>query len=273
MSYQSTSLRLRASDGVEVPAVLVEPREARGSFLLLHGISTDKDEYLGFLAGVAEDLGDAGYRSLRIDFRGHGESDVPPADFTVGSQLLDVLAAIVHLREISKVPVNLFGCSFGAPPCLLASLWAQDSIGSIALLAPVLDYRRTFIEPESQWGLETFPAEAVRDCLESGAPIPLSDDFAVGPRLLASMLHSDLPSVTSNLRRPVQIFHGEADGMVALRISQDAAERNPNLELHQFPHMEHGFTHDGDEDGTQEETRANVRRMIALLLAGADANG
>jgi pimeloyl-ACP methyl ester carboxylesterase len=268
-----SDILLRASDGVDIPFTLVDPGHARGTFLLLHGISTDKDEYLGFLSAVAEGLAKAGYRSLRIDFRGHGESSVPPEEFTIGSQIMDVNAAVKMLHSEFHQPVNLFGCSFGAPPCLFAQTWTPELIGGISLLAPVLDYWRTFIRPESKWGQETFTPEALLGCMDSGTPIMLNERFGVGPRLIASMLHSDLPSLTSRLTKPIKVFHGEADEMVSPQISRDAAAASRAITLQMFPNMEHGFTDSGDDDGTRAATRENVRRMLHELIAAVPSNG
>src|SRR5690348_10175285 len=90
----------KAADGVDIIGILRAPVGAtRGTFLLLHGISTGKNEYLNFLGMIAGRLADNGFSSLRIDFRGHGESPVPPDGFTVGTQIIDVQAAIRFLQK------------------------------------------------------------------------------------------------------------------------------------------------------------------------------
>src|SRR6266498_3419392 len=113
-------ITFRTTDGLDIAAVHTK---ARGEALVLwlHGISVNRDEYLGLFKEGAEHLANQGIDSLRIDFRGHGESAGSPADFSVIGQMLDVQAAIRYLSDSygSRLPpLFLVGASFGAPPAL-----------------------------------------------------------------------------------------------------------------------------------------------------------
>ena len=143
------------------------------------------------------------------------------------------------------------------------------NIGAITMLAPVLDYRRVFIRPESDWGRSTFPPEAISACIEKGEPIALSETFFVGPRLLASMLHSNVMAEFARLGRPITVIHGDHDGMVSIGISRDAAAAYRNIRLIEFSNMEHGFTDAGDETGQRDATQTNVRNILEILISGA----
>ena len=79
--------------------------------LLLHGFTGARDELPtehvpeGVFARTAARLKDAGYASLRIDFRGSGESlaDLTFADTTFEGQISDGLAALDYLSSLDSV--------------------------------------------------------------------------------------------------------------------------------------------------------------------------
>ncbi|MEY2934290.1 MAG: hypothetical protein RL033_5039, partial [Pseudomonadota bacterium] len=103
---------------------LIEPRQqpARGSIVLLHGVRQDRRS----LSALGAAFSDAGYRSILIDLRGHGESSgryltygsVEPGDV---SSVLDDVAA----RGDVLGPVGAFGFSYGAAVAL--DLGARDA--------------------------------------------------------------------------------------------------------------------------------------------------
>lgn len=87
-------------DGVPAPVVL-----------LLHGFTGTRDELAsehipsGVFAYTADKLAAAGYASLRIDFRGSGESvaDLSFVDTTFEGQIQDGLAALDYLATLEDV--------------------------------------------------------------------------------------------------------------------------------------------------------------------------
>jgi dienelactone hydrolase len=121
---------LRAEDGVPLTAGYYEPsrRPAPGIVLLpmLGRSHADWDS-------VAEDLADAGFAVLAVDFRSAQDS----------SLLMDVRAGKAFLRERSEVApgrIGIAGASIGANVALLDA--ADDpGVASVALLSPGIDYR------------------------------------------------------------------------------------------------------------------------------------
>lgn len=85
--------------------------------LLLHGFASDKDEVGGLYAHTAHALGERGIGSLRIDFRGWGESEGDMADTTVPQQTDDALMAyryLAGLETIDERRLGVLGFSLGA---------------------------------------------------------------------------------------------------------------------------------------------------------------
>ena len=145
------------ADGFKIAATHTISRK-KGVILWLHGITVNKDEYQKFFKDGAEYLARFGIDSLRIDFRGHGQSSGSSMDFSVTGQMLDVRAAIAYLKNYYKKINNfvIVGCSFGAPPALFAAIQYSEIVKSLVLIAPVLSYQRTFLKPETDWAKSIF---------------------------------------------------------------------------------------------------------------------
>ncbi|MER6952127.1 alpha/beta fold hydrolase [Nonomuraea sp. NPDC000554] len=110
--------------GFDIPAIFVTP-QGRAPFpavVLLHGTMSQKDEVGGLFARLAVQLAEAGIASLRIDFRGCGDSTEPQTDMTITTEVADGTAALNWLRARPDIgPLALAGFSQGG---LIASLIA-----------------------------------------------------------------------------------------------------------------------------------------------------
>ena len=61
--------------GVQIPAAFEEGIDTNPVVIMAHGLQGSKDEYLNTQLRIADELKKLGIGSLRIDFRGHGESE------------------------------------------------------------------------------------------------------------------------------------------------------------------------------------------------------
>lgn len=189
---------------------LIEPeaQPPRGSIVLLHGVRQDRRSLV--TAGLA--FADAGYRSILVDLRGHGESSghfltygaVESPDI---SQLLDALSS----RGEELGALGVFGFSYGASVAL--ELGASDRrVAAVVAVAPFASLR-----------------EIVADYRKEYLPAPLNQipdgwfDVAIQD---ASWLASFDPDRSAPLRSIVHsaahqlLIHGTADTQVPLRHSQ-----------------------------------------------------
>ena len=122
---------LRADDGGAVAGAYYEPsRRPAPAIVLLHMLGRSHADW----DSAAEDLADAGFAVLALDFRS-GED--------ASSLLRDVRAGKAFLRERSEVQqgrIGIAGASIGANVALLDA--ADDpGVASVALLSPGIDYR------------------------------------------------------------------------------------------------------------------------------------
>jgi pimeloyl-ACP methyl ester carboxylesterase len=110
-------------------AYVDEGDPAGAPVLLIHGFASNKTiNWIG--PGWVKTLGDAGYRVVAIDNRGHGESDKPhdPSAYSPENMASDSLALLDHL-EIGKA--HVMGYSMGARISAFAALAAPNLVQSL----------------------------------------------------------------------------------------------------------------------------------------------
>lgn len=255
-----------SSSTVDIPSVICRsPRKSRHIVIMCHGITSDKDEYLGFFRTIATELAKREVDSLRFDFRGHGQSNVGCEGFTVSSQLEDLLATFNHCNNGQYESISLLGCSYGAPPCLMFNSFSNSKIERIFLVAPVLDYKKTFFEPSTNWGLEIFGKKNIQNVFDGGK-IVLSDSVYFSSKNFSEMESLNIDNFIGNpFNCSIDIFHGDCDDMVPYSVSEEISKKFENVKLHRFENMEHGFTNKGDESGDSPKSIQNINRMIEII--------
>jgi pimeloyl-ACP methyl ester carboxylesterase len=108
------------SDGLKLCAVVrtpedMRPGEQRPAFIILHGFGGNKDGQ-GQLV-VAKQFTEWGYVTMRLDFRGCGESEGEHGRIICLDQVADTRNAISYLAgrpEVDSQRIGLVGSSFGA---------------------------------------------------------------------------------------------------------------------------------------------------------------
>lgn len=235
-------------DGVRLCAVVDAASNAKGSVVLAHGITVDKDESSGAVGvpafvELAARLTADGYNVLRFDFRGHGESGLTSRQMTIAGELLDLIASVRQAETRWGQPVALVGASFGA----VSSVLYAAGIGGLACLVlwnPVLDLRQTFLEPVEPIPQQFFNAEGYAHLAEHGW---LSlDGFEIGACLVDEMRYVEPFARMSAITCPVLTLHGDRDRYVPYGVAQQYAGCNPASRFLPVPGAEHGFGMSGD---------------------------
>lgn len=191
--------------------------------LMLHGFTGSRNELPtehvpeGIFAHTAQRLADMGYASLRIDFRGSGDStaDMGFAETTFEGQVADALTALSWLQANDSVDgsdVYLLGWSQGG---LVATAAAGRSgiPDAVALWAPVAAPQQTYStvlgEDVVAAGLSAGADESVTATLPWGAVIDLNGAFFAG------MAGFDPTAELAAYAGPVFIAQGTNDTVVA----------------------------------------------------------
>jgi len=108
------------SDGLKLSAIIrtpddLRPGERRPAFIVLHGFGGNKDGQGQMV--VAKQFSQWGYVTLRMDFRGCGESEGEHGRIICLDQVADARNAISYLAtrpEVDSRRIALVGSSFGA---------------------------------------------------------------------------------------------------------------------------------------------------------------
>lgn len=237
-------VRVVAPDGIELDTAVHRPAPGaaapRGTVLLVHGITADLDEGGAFVR-LAERLSRRGLAVVRFSFRGHGDSGGGTRGVTIAGEMLDLEAVAAYAAERLPGPMTLVAASFGAVATGLSMPWLGPRLARLVLWNPVLDLRRTFLEPELPWGLANFGPTAMKALAETGQ-LPLGGRFTLGRVLFAEMeRHRPIAAYAAAVGPPALVVHGDRDGYVSFDIARQAAAAVPGWEFHPVPGADHGF--------------------------------
>lgn len=202
---------LETPDGAAAPVVL-----------LLHGFTGSRDELPvkdtdeGVFSRSARLLAEAGIASLRIDFRGSGESDGAWEDTTFSGQISDAVATIDWLKTQSTVDASklaVIGWSQGGLVAAHAAAQRPDDVDSLVLWAPAVFPLHNF---EPLLGAETL-AKAL--AAEPGEKFDITLPWGAEITLKASFFHELATTSTigavSDYDGPLKVIVGSKDTVVA----------------------------------------------------------
>lgn len=237
---EASIVRYRASDGVEIPAVLYRPHGASAdnpvpAIVLVHG-GPGGQTRRGYSAMVqhlvnhgyavlgANNRGSSGYGKtfFHMDDRAHGEAD-----------LRDIVEGGAWLREqdwVADDQVAVMGGSYGGYITAAALAFHPEAFEAGVNIFGVTNWVRTLESIPPWWG-------AQRDALYDEMGDPATD--AERHRRISPLFHA------SNIRRPMLVVQGANDPRV-LQVESDelvAAVRANDVPVEYvlFPDEGHGF--------------------------------
>ncbi len=243
------------ADGFNLKAIISLPKKARKMVLMCHGISSHKQEYLDMFPRLAELLFKQDIGAIRFDFRGHGDSSGNNTDFSIVSQIIDLDTIVNSLRqheEFKDIPFSFVGVSFGGAPGIIYQK-IYNCFQEISLFAPVLSFEKTFVSPITSWGKTNFNNKAWLKAKKTGS-ILLDGEFEVSLRLLTEFLLIEPLLFLSEIKVPLQIFHGDKDSLVPASITEKIAKDYPAIDVRLIEDMGHGLYVDGDDEGETKES-------------------
>lgn len=234
-----TSIKFQSHDGTLLTGIIAASSENPiGAVILAHGITAEKNEGT-FYKTLAKDLADEKLLSLRFDFRGHSESERPSHEMTISGEIADLAAAVEELQRRGFKKVAIIAASFGGGIATLYAEHAQDTISSLALISPVLDYRRTFLEPETPWTRKWFSKSALQNAQSTG--FLNLDGFTLGQPLIEEFSSYSPRNALSKLTTPTLILHGDRDSKISFEIAASASHELSYVRFMPIPGADHGF--------------------------------
>lgn len=248
----------KSKDGINLCGLLTSPgKNSKGAVILSHGITVEKNE-AGFYTKLAKLLAENDLTSLRFDFRGHGESSGKSWEMTIKGEIYDLEAAVKVLQSKGFKKIALIGTSFGAGIVTLYARRYPSMVSSIALLCPVLDYKRTFLEPETEWAQEWFTPETISNAAKTGK-LNL-DGFQLGNDLLKEFRRFKPAETLLKLKVPALIIHGTGDSMVPYSVAKYYGERYHRGTFLPIKGADHGF------EGFEKRVYTEVAKWILKHL-------
>ncbi|OED36033.1 hypothetical protein AB833_28840 [Chromatiales bacterium (ex Bugula neritina AB1)] len=228
-----------SSEGQEVVGTLsVINGEPAPVALLLHGFTGSRDELKsdavkqGVFAYTAEKLAEAGFSSLRIDFRGSGESiaDKAFAETTFESQVADGIAAIDYLKSLRSVDgedLHIIGWSQGGlvATAVAGRTGAPDAVALWAAVAnPKSTFGNLFGTEAMVSGIAATADQTVDVKLPWGAEITLNGAFFDGLELfdpLAEIKEFDGPLFVAQGVNDTVVSPESADALIATHVGPE----------------------------------------------------
>jgi len=201
--------------GALIAATLHLPRGAGrcAGVVCCHGFGGQKCEPNFIFVRLSRRLAKEGIASLRLDFRGSGESEGEFEHTTVRGQVSDARAALAQLKKIARVDskrLGIVGLSFGG---LVAALTAarEPSLKSVVLWGAVA-------RPQKVFAANAPPASAAS--LRKTGRVDIGGLY-VGAPLVEEIRHIDAPAEIAKSRASVLIVHAASDEMVPFVNSTD----------------------------------------------------
>lgn len=160
MEYANTRVTLEKG----IAGVLCTPEKNKilPGALMLHGFASHRDEVGDLFKRLAECLAAVGIASLRIDFRGWGESSGDMADTTVDSLCEDAQIGLDYLaqhKETDASRLGLLGFSLGGATALLTASKLPQRIKALVTWSCAGELERDFRRSLGNSAFETAQRE------------------------------------------------------------------------------------------------------------------
>lgn len=211
------------SAGQEIVGTLETTETATNApiILMLHGFTGSRDELHvkdteeGVFSRMSRQFAEKGFNSLRIDFRGSGDSEGDWADTTFSSQIADAASAIDWIKsqdEFMDSRLVILGWSQGG---LAAAHAVQENelVDAVVLLAPVTHPLMTY---SGLLGLDK-----VKTALEESADTPITAQLPWGAEttlkaaFYQEMVRTFPVAAISGYPGPLLVIMGDRDQVVA----------------------------------------------------------
>ncbi len=232
METRETMLTNR--NGKRMPATFRIDENAKGTFVLLHGIGGWKDQRV--MRAIIDPICESGYTVVTFD--ASDGANAPDADSLAGTttgyraDLEDVIAHITH-EPWYVAPLMLGGHSLGA---LVALEYAAEhpEVAQLVLAAPAISWREyQHIVPVGTWWL-------LRGKVRM--PGPELRHYWLSRAWLYDFLARDMKRHAPRIQAPTLIIFGSKDGLVGtVKTHKRFAERFPNARYEVIPGADHTF--------------------------------
>jgi putative redox protein len=219
------------NEGQRLAARLDAPEEeARAYALFAHCFTCGKDVFAA--ARIAQRLTEHGIAVLRFDFTGIGASEGEFANTNFSSNVGDLVAAAVHLRQAYKAPTLMIGHSLGGTAVLAAAVEVPEAKAVVTIAAPSDPAHVAGLFRDRVGNIE---AQGEAEVLLAGRR------FTIKRQFLRDAAEQNLASKIAQLRRALLVMHSPSDTTVdianATRIFTAAKHPKSFVSLEHADHL------------------------------------
>jgi pimeloyl-ACP methyl ester carboxylesterase len=232
------------------PPWLADPE----TIVMHHGVGASRHIFDGWLPALF-----GGYRILRFDMRGHGQSSRPEGEGRLDmDRLRDDLFAVMDAAGVGRA--HLVGESIGGTIVLAAALHAPDRVRTLTVSNGA--HLGASIQAVADWkhimdtrGMAGWSAHMMRARFHPGA---LSDHqwrwfeeqqagacSATILRMLEALVGANLAGGLPGLRPPLLLMHPDGSPFIPVPVMVSFRDLVPDARLHVIGHARHGlpFSH------------------------------
>jgi pimeloyl-ACP methyl ester carboxylesterase len=265
MTHINTTVCTR--DALRLVGTLAEPSDSTDrAVALVHGGGVTREEG-GFFTRLAEGLATSGITSLRFDLRGHGDSEGKQEELTLSGILADIDAALDVLRERTGVSrPALLGASFSGGICGYYTTQYPNTIASLVLFNPLLNYKKRLIDDKPYWHNNRLDEQAGRELAAMGY-LAHSPSFKLGRPLLNELFYLRPDRSLHQITTPILFVHGTKDTFIPVESSREAVTRLPGeAALIEIDGAQHGFAVHDDPTYAQPQTQQWQASVIQSVI-------
>jgi esterase/lipase len=224
----------------------VPANDSRHGVILGHCFTCSR--HTRILRDLSLALVEEGFKVLRFDFSGNGQSEGNFSESFYSKQVKDIDSAVSFISSHGVRWIGLAGHSMGAMVALLAAS-QTDTIKAVCTLAAKASALQSshFL---SQDQIQELKSTGRVNFISRGRNVKITEDF------FADAARYDLSSIMPSLSQPLMVVHGDMDEIIpvenAYRLHQ---YRKVNTELVIIPGADHMFS--------QDEHRQEVVERVA----------
>ena len=244
--------KLKTSDGIEIAYTIddfTDPWKKPDTLLLLHAAMGHSRRFYAWVPRLSRH-----YRVVRMDLRGHGESEVPPADPPLAMDRLveDLVELLDHLG--CERP-HIIGNSAGGYVAQNLAMSRPERVRSLLLFGSTPGLRNTqaasWLPRVAKEGLRNF----LRDTISDRFPVDRTDprhiewfldeaaknDVAYLARFIGLMASLEWSDRLGDIRCPTLVVYPGAETVGSTRNYDAIRERIPDVEVISYEHMPHNI--------------------------------
>lgn len=223
------------------------------ALLMCHGLGGHKTGKYRLYVNLASKLSELGIASLRIDFRGSGDSEGNFADMTLEGEVSDALKGLEFLKHDPKIDsssIGLFGRSVGGTVALMAAR-RFGAIKSLAIWAPLFNGDQWI----DKWNL-LHSAELSEEhrlmMMRINGQVPGYEFFK---QLFNIRMEEEIKELD---KTPLLHIHGELDNVIDIdhadKYAQQRQHSKGKTKFIRLPRSDHDFSHPQEQQLAINET-------------------